>query len=127
MPRRSKLINIIIADASARIRKELAGLFSKLDGVKIVAQAEDADQTLKLTRKHKPRVVVLDPRMLEVGGGDGIGILRKLKSCKPPPTVAALTYYPYSLHRALCHRSGWRTGAYRLSDPSAHVTACLRV
>lgn len=56
-------ISIVIADDHQVVRSGLRLLLDAEDGLRVVAEAGDADDALRLTRAHRPTVLVLDLNM----------------------------------------------------------------
>jgi DNA-binding NarL/FixJ family response regulator len=68
-------IQIVIADDHEVVRVGLRTILQESD-IRIVAEAADGVTALKLVKKHKPNVALLDIRMPEL---DGISCLSRLK------------------------------------------------
>jgi len=82
-------IKLLVADDHEVVRTGLASLLAGSD-IKIVAEAKDASEAVKLTVKHKPDVVLLDIRMPE---GDGLEALEKIHKEVPGTRVVMLSTY----------------------------------
>ena len=93
------MIKVFIADDSSVIRDRLNALLSDLPGVEVIGEAGDAEETLKGIQELNPDVVILDIRM---PGGNGIGVLKKIKKNDSCPVVIMLTNYPYLQYRKKC-------------------------
>jgi DNA-binding NarL/FixJ family response regulator len=74
-----KSVKVVIADDHEVVRR---GLVSLLTGpeVEIVGQAASGDEVLKVAKKAKPQVVLLDVRM---PGADGLAALEKIRAQMP--------------------------------------------
>ena len=72
-------IRVVIADDHEVVRRGLASVLEDTD-VKIVGEAVNGDEAIKLTKKLKPDVVLLDIRM---GGKDGLTALEKIRVDMP--------------------------------------------
>jgi DNA-binding NarL/FixJ family response regulator len=72
-------IKVVIADDHEVVRRGLVSLLSGSD-VKVVGEAATGDEAIKLTKKHKPDVVLLDIRM---AGKDGLVALEKIRADMP--------------------------------------------
>ena len=72
-------VKVVIADDHEVVRRGLVSLLAGSD-VKIVGEASNGDEAVKLTKKHKPDVVLLDIRM---AGKDGLGALEKIRKDMP--------------------------------------------
>jgi DNA-binding NarL/FixJ family response regulator len=68
-------IDVLIADDHEVVRAGLRSLFQGTD-VHIVAEASGGDAALKLAKKHKPDLILLDVRMPE---GNGLDCLARIK------------------------------------------------
>jgi DNA-binding NarL/FixJ family response regulator len=96
-------MKVFIADDSKVLRDRLCSMISEIEGVKIVGEAEDSMEAIKVIEKLKPDVVILDIRM---PGGDGIVAIETLKKSKKPPKVIIFTNYPYLQYRKRCLDEG---------------------
>jgi len=85
------------------MRERLTTLLSELPEMEIVGQARDGREAVNLIRNLRPDVVVLDIRM---PGGNGIGVLQKIKRFKSAPLVIMFTSYPYPQYRRRCMKAG---------------------
>ena len=82
-------IKLLIADDHEVVRSGLASLLAGT-GIDIVGEARDGRETIKLTKKLKPEVVLLDIRMPEV---DGLETLDKLHKDNPDLKIVMLSTY----------------------------------
>jgi len=96
-------MKVFIADDSAAVVERLITMLSELPQVEIMGQAQDALEAIKAIRQLNPDVVILDIRM---PGGNGIDVLKDIKSNKPAPVVIMLTNYPYPQYRRKCKALG---------------------
>jgi DNA-binding NarL/FixJ family response regulator len=96
-------IKVFIADDSAAVVERLITMLSELPQVEIIGHAQDAREAIKAIRHLNPDVVILDIRM---PGGNGIDVLKHIKSNKPAPVVIMLTNYPYPQYRKKCMALG---------------------
>lgn len=101
--RTSHNIKVLIADDSPVVRERLATMLNELAGIKVVGHAEDVAGTIRMIRKLKPDVVILDIMM---PGGNGVDVLKNIKQDKTPPMVIILTNYPYPEYRQKCLHAG---------------------
>lgn len=56
-------VRVLLADDTAVMRKAIRSLLADENQIQVVGEAEDFAQTLMLTRKLKPQVVILDLHM----------------------------------------------------------------
>ena len=82
-------VKVVNADDHEVVRR---GLISLLAGseVKIVGEAASGDEAIKITRKLKPDVLLLDIRM---PGKDGLNVLEKVRSDMPNVRVVMLSTF----------------------------------
>ena len=69
-------VKVVIADDHEVVRRGLVSLLAGSE-VKIVGEASTGDEAVKLTKKLKPDVVLLDIRM---SGKDGLAALEKIRA-----------------------------------------------
>lgn len=81
-------IRILIADDHEVVRIGLAALLDAQPGLQVVAQAESGDEAVRLARRHRPDVVVMDIRM---PNGSGIDACRTITAEMEGMPVIMLT------------------------------------
>jgi len=96
-------MNIVLIDDSLLVRERIANIISKLPGVKVIGEAGNSLEAIKVVRKMKPDVVILDIKM---PGESGVQILKKLKNEFEEIKIIMLTNYPYSQYKAECLKDG---------------------
>jgi DNA-binding NarL/FixJ family response regulator len=96
-------LKVFISDDSATVRERLVTMALDLPEVDVVGQAQDAPGTLDAVTQTQPDVVILDIRM---PGGNGIEVLRELKTMTPAPQVIMLTNFAYAQYRKKCKEAG---------------------
>jgi len=84
------LINVVVVDDSAFMRKALSSMLEKDPEIRVVAVARDGEEGLAMIRKHDPQVVTLD---IEMPRMDGLTALRHIMMEMPRPVlmVSSLT------------------------------------
>jgi DNA-binding NarL/FixJ family response regulator len=82
-------VKVLVADDHQVVRTGLASLFAGTD-VKIVAEAANGAEAVKMAVKHKPDVALLDIRM---PGTDGLEALDKIHRQLPNVRVVMLSTY----------------------------------
>lgn len=96
-------MNIVLIDDSSLVRERIANIISELPGVKVIGEAGNSLEAIKVVRKTKPEVVILDIKM---PGESGVQILKKLKNEFEELKIIMLTNYPYSQYKAECLKDG---------------------
>jgi DNA-binding NarL/FixJ family response regulator len=93
-------VRLLIADDHAVVRAGLKSLLGELRDIQIVGEAADGPEVIRLARRHRPDVVLLDVRM---PGGDGLSVLSDLRAELPGiPTIMFSGYdNPTYVARAL--------------------------
>jgi DNA-binding NarL/FixJ family response regulator len=82
-------VKVVIADDHEVVRRGLVSLLAGSD-VTIVGQAASGDEAVKVAKKMKPQVVLLDVRM---PGVDGLTALEKLRQQMPGVKVVMLSTF----------------------------------
>jgi len=81
-------IRVLIADDHEVVRIGLASLLDAQPGLSVVASAASGDESVRLARRHRPDVVVMDIRM---PGGSGIEACRTITTELEGTPVIMLT------------------------------------
>ena len=96
-------MKVLLVDDSTIVRERLKAMLSEVPKVETISQAKDQLEALGLLKKLNPEVVVLD---IEMPGGSGIDLLRKLKKRKQPPLAIVLTNLSDPQYRKKCMDAG---------------------
>ena len=96
-------ITIVIADDHEVVRCGLASLLDN-SNVEIVAEAESGDEAVKLAKRYKPDVILLDVRMPP--GADGLAALEKIRADAPGVCCIMLTTFDNPTYVARAVASG---------------------
>jgi len=83
-------IRLLIADDQRVVREGLAMLVGLLEGVEVVATADDGVAAIERARVHRPDVVLMDLRMPRM---DGVEATRQICDELPRARVLVLTTY----------------------------------
>ncbi|WP_430647701.1 response regulator [Agromyces sp. GXS1127] len=81
-------IRVAIADDHALFRQGVRAMFSTVDGIELVAEAEDGDEAIRIAVTTSPDVLLLDVRMPRRSGVDAI---RAIRARAPQVRVVMLT------------------------------------
>jgi len=85
-----KKIRILIADDHTIFRQGLKMLLEQENDLEVVGEAGDGAETIKLAKKLKPDIALLDIAMPKM---DGMEVAKKLKKILPQLKVIVLTSY----------------------------------
>ncbi len=96
-------ITVVIADDHEVVRCGLTSLLAD-SNVEIVAEAESGDEAVKLSKRYKPDVILLDVRMPP--GTDGLVALGKIRADAPGVCCIMLTTFDNPTYVAKAVTSG---------------------
>ena len=82
------MINLILADDHAVIRKALGELLQNNEHLNVIAEAEDGEQLLSLLQNHEPDIIILDMEMPKL---NGFQTMTQLKEQGKNPAVLILS------------------------------------
>lgn len=82
------MIRVVLADDHALVREGTSELLERAGGIRVVGQAADGLETLRLVEAVHPDVLLLD---LGLPGLDGVEVARRVRSVSPQTRVVALT------------------------------------
>ena len=96
-------IRILLADDHLVVRMGLSALLSAQPGLEVVGEASDGDSAVRLAKKLRPSVVIMDVRM---PNKDGVTATREIRQDLPETNVLVLTTYGDSQEVARALDSG---------------------
>jgi len=116
------MTTVVLADDEALLRKALAALLPLEGGITVLAEAEDGEQAVAATLRHRPDVLVID---LEMPTVDGLGAVAEIRRARPDQVILMLTRHarPGVLRKAL--KLGVQGFVSKAADP-AHITAVIQ-
>lgn len=106
-------IRIVLADDHALVREATAELLDRSEGLRVIGQAADGTEALRLVGALRPEVLLLD---LAMPGLDGLEVTRRVRELSPATRIVALTAHeeqPYVLAMLEAGASGYLSKASR--------------
>lgn len=105
-PHPAPALRIVLVEDSAMLRGMLRDMLDELDGVGVVAEAEDEHGALVALEQQRPDLAIID---LELRDGSGLGVLRQLQA-EPErfgaPRAVVFSNYGHAPVRARCAQLG---------------------
>jgi DNA-binding NarL/FixJ family response regulator len=84
------VIRLMLVDDHSMVRMGLATILGVEKDLKVVAEAEDAEQAVALFREHQPDITLMDARM---PGASGVEALQRIRAEFPEARVIMLTTF----------------------------------
>jgi two-component system, NarL family, response regulator LiaR len=84
------LITIMIVDDHAILRRGLISLMEVTHGIKVIGEASNGDEAIKLAKSLNPDVILMDLVMPEI---DGIEAIKAIKQHNPDARILVLTSF----------------------------------
>lgn len=102
---KQKLMDVFISDDSPVVRVRLANMIEDIQGINLIGEANNVQDSIRRIEELKPDAVILDIRM---PGGSGLDVLKKIKENQNDhtPIIIVLTNYPYPQYRKKCLEAG---------------------
>ena len=104
-------MRVLLADDHSIVRRGLRSLIETEPDLKVVAEASDGLETLKLCEEHRPDAVILDVGMPKL---NGIEVAERLQKLARPPNVLMLSMHADESYIIRALAAGAR--AYLLKD-----------
>ena len=105
-PPAAPVLRVVLVEDSAMLRGMLCEMLAELDGVGVVAEAEDEQGALAALETQRPDLAIID---LELRQGSGLGVLRQLQA-EPErfgrPRAVVFSNYGHAPVRARCEQLG---------------------
>jgi two-component system invasion response regulator UvrY len=110
------MIRLMIVDDHELLRLGLRQIFSEFHDIEVAAEAGEGETAIRLCREVRPDVVVLD---VSLPGLSGFELTRRLRMCKPPVAVLALSVHeasPFPERMMEAGASGYLTKGCSVSE-----------
>ena len=104
-------MRVLLADDHSIVRRGLRSLIETQPDLKVVAEAGDGLEALKLCEEHQPDAVILDVAMPKL---NGIEVAERLQKTQRPPSVLVLSMHADESYIIRALAAGAR--AYLLKD-----------
>ncbi len=104
----SKSLSVVLIDDSALVLAQLEELIEQIDGVEVVATANDGTGAIRVVRDHTPDLAIMDIVMPQM---DGLAALRVINHNFPTTRVAMLSSVAGSASKA---EEAFRLGAIQV-------------
>src|SRR5215207_11000677 len=120
----SKPARIVVADDHPLFRSALRTLLEGSEEVEVIAEATDGKETLELSRRLEPDLVLMDMIMPKM---DGVAATRAIKSELPRTIVLVMTASEDSEHLLSALRAGAGGYVLKSADPEQITEAIHKV
>ena len=117
-----KTITVLLADDHSLVRLGLSALLAKQDDMKLVGEAVNGEEAVRLAARLDPDVIIMD---LMMPGVDGVTATRRIRERNPDTKVLILTSFGTSSDVAHAIEAGAR-GAILKDAPNASLLAAIR-
>ena len=104
-------MRVLLADDHAIVRRGLRSLIESQPGFKVVAEAADGLEALRLSEEHQPDAIILDVAMPKL---NGIEVAERVQKQSRPPSVIILSMHADESYIIRALAAGAR--AYLLKD-----------
>lgn len=112
-------LKVLLVDDSPLIRDRLIELLAEIPGIRVVGEAKDADEALRLFAERAPDVILLDVRL---NRGKALSVLKHMVGARPEAKVIVLSNHSEpEIRLSFCE-----AGAYRFFDKSLEFDGALR-
>ncbi|MFF4605790.1 response regulator [Streptomyces sp. NPDC001339] len=117
-------VNVLIADDDPLVRVGLSVMLGGAGNLRVVAEAGDGAEAIRLARQHRPDVVLMDIRMPVM---DGLTATETLRAMSDAPEVLVLTTFDADHYVLRALRAGAAGFALKDTPPPEIVAAIHRV
>jgi two-component system, NarL family, response regulator DevR len=89
----SESLRVLVVDDHAVVRKGLQAVLAEEEGLEVVGEASNADESVDKARALRPNVVLMDIRMGEGDDASGIDACRRIRAELPDTQVIMFTSF----------------------------------
>lgn len=118
------MINIIITDDHAVVRKGLKQIIEETPGFIVAGEASSGNELIEKVKEFRYDVVILD---ISMPGKDGLDTLKELKQIAPELPVLVFTVYPEEQYAVRLLKAGASGYINKESKPEELINAIERV
>ena len=118
------MINVLLADDHSIVRAGLCRIVEESGDMAVVAEASDGREAIRLVRKHRPDVAVIDISMPEIGG---LEVIHRLRPEFPELPILVLTMHEEQQYAVRVIEAGAMGYITKKSAPEQLVTAIRKV
>ena len=84
------MINVMLVDDHGLVRNGIKRILDDVDGIAVIAEAENGEQAISQVRKQQPDVILMD---ISMPGIDGLEATRKIAQSLPGIKIIAVTIH----------------------------------
>jgi DNA-binding NarL/FixJ family response regulator len=95
--------SVLIVDDNEYVRRAMHGFFEQLSDWKIVGEAQDGVEAIRLAEKLNPDLILLDFSMPRLNGIEAASVLKKML---PLTQIVVFTVFDDALSSKLCLSAG---------------------
>jgi DNA-binding LytR/AlgR family response regulator len=92
------LLKILVVDDEPEARELLKYMLQESDGVSVIGTAGDVDEALRLMKRERPHLVLLD---IQMPGKDGFNFIEQIQGSDHEPGVIFVTAYEHYAIQAI--------------------------
>ncbi len=109
-----KQINILLAEDHVVVRESIRQSLERVPNFKVVGEANDGEEAVRMTKQLKPDVIIMDISMPKL---NGIEATKQIKAFQPSAIILVLTAYDYEQYIFPLLEAG--AAGYLLKDVSS--------
>jgi DNA-binding NarL/FixJ family response regulator len=122
MPGPKKIVTVLIADDQTLFREGIKDLLEDEKGIQVVGEAANGPETITLTKKLKPDVILMDIKLPQM---DGISATRVIRKECPQTNVLILSSFEDEAHVTEAIQAG-ANGYLSKMLPAAELVNALK-